>query len=207
MRYGQDMMITKPKDQTKYFATKIWRAVFSKEAKDIEETEALRNEEKDRLKKRQEKISKRSNHSLKFFDKLADTFHDKRIGEFGWNRTAPDIKTITDPERDLHLNLWTRGELNTAKRWLSGEITALIRRRRKSQEQCRLLRVRQVQLVQIQDAMIDYRYVHERLKKVRRRVFRGSDILKRRKARRLRQLRKADIKAALERSKEALKKT
>jgi len=55
--------------------------------------------------------------------------------------------------------------------------------------------------------MIDYRYVHERLKKVRRRVFRGSEILKRQKARRLRQVRKADIKAALERSKEVLKKT
>ena len=200
-------MNTSPKDRTKHLAAKIWTAVFPQEAKAIEEAEGLRREEKDRLRKRQEKISKRSNHTLKFFDKLADTFHDKRIGEFGWNRTAPDIKTITDPERDLHLNLWTRGELNTAKRWLSGEITSLIRKRKKSEEECRLLSVRKVQLVSIQDAMIDYRYVHERLKKVRRRVFRGSEILKRQKARRLRQVRKADIKAALERSKEVLKKT
>ncbi|MDK2745535.1 MAG: hypothetical protein NDI90_21745 [Nitrospira sp. BO4] len=197
----------KAKDQTKHLTTKIWTAVFPDEARAAEETQVLQEKEKVRRRKFQEKLSNRSNHSLKFFDQLADTFHDKRIGEFGWNRTAPDIKTITDPERDLHLNLWTRGELNTAKRWLYGAITSLIRKRRKSEKECSLLRVRKVQLVYIQDAMIDYQYVHQRLKKVRRRVYRGSEILKKQKARRLRQVRKADIKAALERSKAELKKT
>jgi hypothetical protein len=200
------MDTTNRKHRTKLLATKLWTAVFPDEAKATEEADALQHEAKDQRRKFQEKIFKRSNHSLEFFDKLADTFHDKRIGKFGWNRTAPDIKTITDSQQDLHLNLWTRGELNTAKRWLSGEITRLTRTRRKSPNECELLQTRKVQLIHIQDAMIDYQYVHERLKKVRRRVFRGSEILKRQKERRLRQVRKADIKAALDRSREALKK-
>lgn len=59
---------------------------------------------------------------------------------------------------------------------------------------------------QSEDAMIDYYYVHERLKKVRRRVYRGSELLKRQKARRLRQVRQAEIKAALDQSREQLRK-
>lgn len=192
--------------QTKALAAKVWEAVFPSQAwvNREEREQALHTRAK--AKQLRSRVEARTNHDLDYFDNRADKFFDRRIKTFGWNHPEPSIRHITTLGKDLHLELWLRGELNAARRWLSGEITRLITKRKKSPEECNLLKVRQAQLQQVRDALIDYRYLHERLKNVKRRRFQGSTILKRRQTRERNAKRKGEIQTALYRSRLAIGK-
>ena len=183
-------------------ASRIWKAVFPFEA---EQQEAERKTQA-KISLLRQRVEGRSNHSLDYFQSLANNFFDRRMKAFGWHHAQRTVKPFTTLEKDLHLNLWLRGELNTAKRWLSGEVTRLTSKRHKDRTECELLRVRLVQLQQVRDALIDYNYVHVLLKNVKRRRYQGSTIHKRRKTRERNVQRKNEIATALHQSRLAIGK-
>ncbi|MDR4470387.1 MAG: hypothetical protein MRJ68_19170 [Nitrospira sp.] len=188
--------------KTRQLALQAWKAVFPFEAEDRETARKVRRKVA-LLKKRMEG---RTNHSLDYFEALADSFFDRRVKTFGWAPAQRTIAPFTTLDRDPHLNLWFRGELNLAKRWLSAEITRLATKRHKKHAECELLRVRLVQRQQVQDALIDYAYVHALLKNVKRRRCQGSTIQKRSRTRERNLQRKNEIAIALHQSRLAIGK-
>lgn len=154
----------------------------------------------------------KANHSAEFFQKAAETFFEKRFSL--QKRGGVGVNLIDNDEtgayhEKLLLHLWTRKELYVTKRWLQADITRLIRLREPKRDESRHKRLvrRREQLELITQALLDFKPLHDTLRKVRRQVSHGTTRKERRhQVYRQRQVRKRNIRAALNVTRHAIGK-